>query len=171
MSKATCRCGQPIVIPNDGTERVVCPKCHAKIRIRKSMAARPDDGFVRFNCPCGRRLKVRTENDSTHGKCPECGRVVPVPSRDDPRAVPPAHPGAPTVDLTPQEIAALDAWSREWNVRQKNSDEQPTPVSAHPPLAPVSRAEAGFRICPKCLKPLHLGSEMCRTCGIKVPRN
>ena len=54
--------------------------------------------------------------------------------------------------------------------RQVKSDEQLTPVTAQQPLVPVERAEAGFRICPKCLKPVHLGSEVCRQCGTKVPR-
>lgn len=176
MSKATCRCGERLTVPRDGTDRTVCPKCGARVRLRKPVSAAAagggegvsPDGFVRFSCPCGRRLKVKAGIHSTHGKCPDCGRVVSIPGDSD--SLPPAHPSSPTVDLSANQISELDKWSREWKLRQVKSDEQFTPVTAQQPLVPVERAEAGFRICPKCLKPVHLGSEVCRQCGTQVPR-
>src|SRR6516165_7480322 len=92
MPKATCRCGEVLSVPANGPERIVCPKCSAKIRVRRAGAApargpADSDGFIRFACPCGRRLKVRVEEDQEipeSGKCPDCGRVVPVPATATP---------------------------------------------------------------------------------------
>ena len=86
MARVTCRCGETLQVKSGDPDRLVCWKCGAKIRVhrspsapRASAAAAPDDGYVRFNCPCGRRLKVQAADRPDAGKCPDCGRVVPVP--------------------------------------------------------------------------------------------
>ncbi len=35
MPRATCRCGQKLTLPVNGPDRVICPKCSAKIRVRQ----------------------------------------------------------------------------------------------------------------------------------------
>jgi hypothetical protein len=164
MPRASCRCGQTLNVPDDGTDRVVCPKCGARVRVRRSSGAA--DGFLRFYCPCGRRLKVSAAQPPAHGKCPDCGRVVPVPKLGA-GGVP--GPETDTADLGPEDLAALKRWSERHLAAR---DEQATP----PAIATVStagaptRAEAGLRICPNCGQPVHLGANTCRACGTPVPR-
>ena len=83
MARVTCRCGEKLKVPADAPERIECPKCGAKIRLRRPSPSEEmdvaGDGYVRFHCPCGRRLKVPTKERPAAGKCPDCGRVVPVP--------------------------------------------------------------------------------------------
>ena len=87
MSRVTCRCGEVISVKSDsGPERVACPKCGARIRLRRKAAASASaliggpggsgDGYIRFHCPCGRRLKILATSLRTAGKCPDCGRLV-----------------------------------------------------------------------------------------------
>ena len=80
MARVTCRCGEAIEAPGGGVEKVVCPRCRTRIRIRRP-SDRADDGYIRFPCPCGRRLKVRAAGGIEAGKCPDCGRVVPIPDQ------------------------------------------------------------------------------------------
>ena len=85
MARVTCRCGETLNITSTDPERVACPRCGAKIRLRRpppvsNGTSSRNDGYVRFHCPCGRRLKVRVEGRPEAGKCPDCGRVVPVPT-------------------------------------------------------------------------------------------
>src|SRR5262245_6003535 len=114
MPRASCRCGEPLDVPDlanvrEGESvRVVCPKCGAKVKIRKSVVPRAPalgdgDGYIRFFCPCGRRLKVPAARPPAQGKCPDCGRIVPVPA-----ARLAGHPEAPTVDLDPADVEALE---------------------------------------------------------------
>jgi hypothetical protein len=118
MPSAVCRCGHPLHIPDRQTERVVCPNCKARVRIRRpENVETPDDGFIRFYCPCGRRLKVPASVRPTHGKCPECGKVVPVPSHSAPAGLPPGHPESPTADLSPADRAALERWAQDHATR------------------------------------------------------
>jgi predicted RNA-binding Zn-ribbon protein involved in translation (DUF1610 family) len=143
------------------------------------------DGFIRFNCACGRRLKVPAENRPSHGKCPDCGRVTPVP--DPARAnLPAGHPETPTADLAPADLAALERWTRDHMARAANSELDPSTarieklrLPSTPPTAPAEihvvetiapRIEAGLRICPRCGKPVHLAAETCHSCGAAVPR-
>ena len=171
MAKATCRCGQPLSVPDNGDGRVVCPKCGAKVRVRtpEGSGALPvsGDGFLRFACPCGRRLKVQANDPPTHGKCPDCGRIVPVPG-------PNSGPEQRTDELTVEEAQYLEQWSAEHRTKgtrvPSNVPPGPdAPPSVHP-QSPAERIEAGLRLCPKCARPLHLGSELCRHCGTSVPR-
>ncbi len=231
MPRATCRCGEILTCHPDGPERIVCPKCWARIRVRRSRGANAahaghghghGDDFVRFGCPCGRRLKVRVEPDKPipeSGKCPDCGRVVPVPaSAGRPRSMarrprrartyPTGHPEAITEELSATDLAMLDQWkgrlaSAATSVRPVNAPGSgagpglgpvpghasnpgpepepeprsrssssprlpiPTPVPAPPPAPTV---EAGLRVCPRCGKPVHLSSIVCRECGAHVPK-
>jgi hypothetical protein len=119
MSKVKCRCGNEVIFepaPGAETVKVLCHKCGSRIRVRINASARQaaelarkDDGFVRFFCPCGRRLKVIAKSPlPSHGRCPDCGRTVPVPAQESQRLADPAE--APTGELTPEESALLAAW-------------------------------------------------------------
>lgn len=164
MSRASCRCGHVLSLPDDGSERIVCPACGARVRVRRKPGVA--DGFLRFYCPCGRRLKVSAQRPPTHGKCPDCGRVVPVPRTG---AAAPTHPEADTADLSPEDVAALKSWT-ERHQAADDASKTPTHVAAFAPAASSTRAEAGLRVCPNCGKPIHLGASSCRACGTPVPR-
>jgi len=179
MPRATCRCGQSLNIPEEKDARVVCPKCGARVKVRQRESfaptatppPAPSDGFIRFFCPCGRRLKVDAVRPPSHGKCPDCGRVVPVP--DQGGSPPAGNPETPTEELSSSDLASLDRWSRGHLSRASDAagDAATTDVVTQPPPAPVSdRAEVGLRVCPTCGKPVHLGAETCRDCGTPVPR-
>lgn len=174
MARAVCRCGEPLKVPREGTDRMVCPKCGAKVRVRRASGGEPaaGDGFIRFLCPCGRRLKVGSKQPPTHGRCPECGRTVPVPASGVGLVA--AGPETETAELNADQLAGLERWVRGYNaeaVAAVDRAERHTPVVITPPAPmPAVRAEAGLRICPQCKKPVHLGADHCRTCGIAVPR-
>ncbi len=178
MIQATCRCGQLLNADGVGAERVVCPRCKAKVRIRRP-AEPAGDGYLRFDCPCGRRLKVRAENRPTHGRCPDCERVVPVPTGLG--AVVRTGPEAPTEDLSAADAAVLADWSRRHVERRGGApapghDPFSTVVPAvaatriPPPGGPPARTEAGLRVCPGCKRPVHMGADRCQHCGAEVPR-
>jgi predicted RNA-binding Zn-ribbon protein involved in translation (DUF1610 family) len=170
MPRATCRCGQELNLPDEATDRVVCPRCGSKVKLRLSSgnttrpagggaSGRSEDGFLRFLCPCGRRLKVSASNPPSHGKCPDCDRIVPVPAQS---MIPVASlnaqdPEYPTEELSTAEVADLQRWSASHLDRDT-------------PLRVPTRVEAGLRVCPKCGKPVHLGADTCRTCGVSVPK-
>ncbi|WP_435008600.1 hypothetical protein P12x_005808 [Tundrisphaera lichenicola] len=174
MARATCRCGQPLEMPLGGADHVVCPRCEARVRIiRKGRNADPatltpmgdGDGFIRFSCPCGRRLKVGASRPPTHGKCPDCATIVPVPT--SPSRGRPASPiETPTQEMSAADHAMLDDWAKGHASRGNG----PKSTAEMPQNSPARRAEAGLRVCPKCGKPVHLGAEGCRACGIAVPK-
>jgi predicted RNA-binding Zn-ribbon protein involved in translation (DUF1610 family) len=200
MSQVTCRCGETISVKStEGPERVDCPKCGARIRLRrKSPAPAPvsplidgssesDDGYLRFYCPCGRRLKVRAAGGQRAGKCPDCGRLVPVPGSGGAdvgvRAGGRVDPDARTADLDPQDIARLQEWSERHTGRSAEAangpDATPTgvpqirvgpPPFGQAPGPSVVSFEAGLRVCPRCGKPVHISATACRECGAAVPR-
>ena len=174
MAGATCRCGQPLEIPRGGAEHVICPRCSAKVRlIRKRRAGdasssgiAPGDDFIRFNCPCGRRLKVSAIDRPSHGKCPDCGRVVPVPVGGSESS----SPESPTEELAAADVAVLEAWTQSHLAKGNGNGRSPTSTAEMPLDAPGRRAEAGFRVCPRCGKPIHLNADTCRGCGTAVPK-
>jgi hypothetical protein len=200
MARVTCRCGEKLKIPPDAPERIECPKCVARIRLRRSTPPQgkneTGDGFLRFLCPCGRRLKVPAADRPTAGKCPDCGRVVPVPTSAQAilNAGPAkkaglSDPDARTEDLDANDLAELEKWAaRHLAKSSRPADPLPTttgflavassgepsvktgllPPSMPPPS--VVKFEAGLRICPRCKKPVHLGAANCRECGTPVPR-
>ncbi len=175
MPRATCRCGQELPIPAGPNERVVCPGCGSRVRVRVSSAAADEatqianDGFIRFFCPCGRRLKVDAIDPPAYGKCPDCGEVVPVPRSGLAINLPSGHPESPTEELSAVDRAMLEQWAADHRARG-------TPVEAvtapKKPVAAVTsdRDEVGMRICPKCRQPVHMGAEACRACGTPMPR-
>ena len=159
-------------------------------------AGEPADGYVRFNCPCGRRLKVRAEGRPEAGKCPDCGRVVPVPEsawaeteappgKANPGRSTGARPDARTADMDAVDLKRLEQWASRCRPGVNQNERQaggltttshqslgalpPTePAPADPP--PVLKMEAGLRVCPRCGKPLHMSATVCRACGEPVPK-
>jgi hypothetical protein len=201
MPRVTCRCGEKLKVQPDSPERIDCPKCGAKIRLRRAVVAvqtvgGAGDGFLRFLCPCGRRLKVPAEDRPVAGKCPDCGRVVPVPTSAQAKSAPVASkrgpqsdPEARTEELDADDLAQLETWGARCAA---NSTQPVGPLSTStglhavasgadpdanlafitPAIFPASEVkfEAGLRVCPRCKKPVHLGAAICRECGTPVPR-
>jgi len=173
MTRATCRCGQVLKAAPDEDGRVVCPSCGSRVRIRRRSPEAPEpigsgDDYIRFNCSCGRRLKVPAASPPSYGKCPDCGRIVPVP-----QVGVNAHE-ARTEEFTAEELKAIKRWAAD---HKDKGSRVPVNVSAGTPDATWSgsdaqagRVEAGLRLCPNCQTPVHLGSETCRKCGTQVPR-
>lgn len=201
MARVTCRCGEVLTVTSGESERLTCPRCGANIRIRRSTTARngspsPDDGYVRFPCPCGRRLKVRKNGHPAAGRCPDCGRVVPVPASAweqvpgslgyvDQHGAGRLAPEARTADLEPADLQRLARWSETHRASKEQARgpgrESAATTSQRAGTTPTTEAgtgaspgsvkrEAGFRICPRCKSPLHLGATVCRSCGEPAPR-
>jgi len=200
MPRVTCRCGEKLNIPPDAPERIDCPKCGARIRLRRSTPPQgkdeTGDGFLRFLCPCGRRLKVPAVDRPMAGKCPDCGRVVPVPTSEQAvsNATPAkktglSDPEARTEELDANDLAQLEKWAARHlaNLSQPEGTLPTTTgflavASSRDPAADIGlltprvpppsvvKFEAGLRVCPRCKKPVHLGAANCRECGTPVPR-
>ncbi len=150
-------------VPTDGPDRVVCPQCDAKIRVRRNTPQVVDpDNFIRFSCPCGRRLKVKAEGIPRAGKCPDCGRVVPVPASTSSGMLPTSHPEASTEELSAADRTMIEEWSQRHLSRAASV--------ATPAAAATIREEAGLRVCPRCRRPVHMGAVACRECGTHVPK-
>ena len=187
MPRVNCRCGEKLSVQLDGLDRVTCPKCGAKIRLRRLDSSSPvirfDDGYLRFQCPCGRRLKVPSTDRPVAGKCPDCGRVVPVPNETTSKNINGfQREGSPNdAEVRTEELdAAAVLQLQQWSLQYAGDHSRPsTPAStsakteiiktdveapAHielaqrSPLPPTSavKFEAGFRVCPRCKKPVHL---------------
>ncbi len=195
MARVTCRCGEKIGVGADSPDRIDCPKCGAHIRLRRPegqtrKSDQPDDGYYRFYCPCGRRLKVAAEGQPAAGKCPDCGRVVPVPasvlSASGPSRGPlPADSEARTEELSADDLSRLERWAARHLSRSPQGNEHGAgaPMAAQERvtdegmgttgagLPSVVKFEAGLRVCPRCHKPVHLGVSHCRECGNPVPRS
>jgi hypothetical protein len=190
MPRATCRCGEILTFPDDGPERIVCPKCSARIRVRRAgvpagaLKADEGDGFIRFACACGRRLKIRVEEEMPQsGMCPDCGRTVSVPaSQSSSQVLSTNQHEAITEELTAADVARLEQWKQGRHAPRPAPAPAPLPtpsmavtrtlpIPAQAP-APASemKTEAGLRVCPRCGKPVHLSSIVCRECGAHVPK-
>jgi hypothetical protein len=204
MARVTCRCGETLKVKSTDPDRLDCPRCGAKIRVRRSPTSPPGmgtagDGYVRFHCPCGRRLKVPADDRPEAGKCPDCGRVVPVPESAWPRggATPSpgagnlpgpgrANPGGRTEDMDAADLARLEQWTSRHQGRPATA-EAPRGIASttsHPAMDAVAsqpaakqgepvaavRMEAGLRVCPRCGKPVHMSATVCRNCGEPVPK-
>jgi hypothetical protein len=134
-------------------------------------------------------LKVAIQGRPEAGKCPDCGRVVPVPASVLVASGPaggslPADPEARTEDLSADDMARLDRWAARHSSRSTRRDEPDAvaPIGANEGvgeggfgaaggnLPSVVKFEAGMRVCPRCRKPVHLGLTHCRECGNPVPR-
>jgi hypothetical protein len=200
MPRVSCRCGEKLRVRPDSPDRIECPRCGARIRLRR--AAPPEgtagtgDGYLRFHCPCGRRLKVPAEERPQAGKCPDCGRVVPVPVTA--RATGPSptakntalnDPDMHTEEMDSDDLARLERWAARHQSRSARAESTGTSTPAFIPVVSASEAnanvgstiptipppsvvkfEAGLRVCPRCQKPVHLGTSVCRACGTPVPR-
>jgi ribosomal protein L32 len=202
MARVTCRCGEMLKVKSSDADRLVCPRCGAKIRVHRTPSpgqgiGEADDGYLRFNCPCGRRLKVLALDRPEAGKCPDCGRVVPVPESawkkpgySSRGAGDQARPGripheARTEDMDTADLARLERWAKR-HLAGSNPDERSpgdSSTTSHQALdvslatepghgAPPSvvKMEAGLRVCPRCGKPVHMSATVCRNCGEPVPK-
>lgn len=172
MARVRCRCGEVLEVSADD-ERVVCPSCGARIRVRRpARAGSPtSDGFIRFACPCGRRLKVRAANHPKTGRCPDCGKVVRVP--DPNLAAPLEDPEARTEELDQDDVARLRRWAARHGATPTPSGSGSRPPASSsdsysPPRA--AQVEAGLRLCPKCGQPLHMNAIACPSCGAYTPK-
>jgi hypothetical protein len=197
MARVTCRCGEEIDVKPGGPDRIDCPRCSARIRLRRRNrsagslvgVSESEDGFIRFLCPCGRRLKVLASSRPEAGKCPDCGRVVPVPdsawSGVAPMSSPIGDSESRTDEMDEDDLARLAEWGARHGGRADRPayDADATPaavpaVSAFLPGhasdggSPPSKVkfEAGLRVCPRCGKPVHLSATTCRECGSPVPK-
>jgi hypothetical protein len=194
MPRVICRCGEKLKVPPESPEHMDCTRCGARIRLRRSKPQgtnRTNDGFLRFLCPCGRRLKVSEESRLNAGKCPDCGRVVPVPSKGfdaGKLTIGRNEADASTEDLDDDERAKLEEWFAYHlaSAAQVESDprralrvpsdlEAPNDENLDRPQNAIAQAsvvkfETGLRVCPRCKKPLHLSADNCRECGLPVPR-
>ena len=180
MPRATCRCGHELAVPSDATGKVVCANCGAKVRIRRrgdASGPATGDGYIRFYCPCGRRLKVDAASPPPNGKCPDCGVIVPVPTASVALARAPGHPESPTEELAATDREAIQRWADGHKARAQKAaphapDPEPEP-GVRPTMAfslpPSDRVEVGMRICGQCGRPLRLGAETCRECGTAAP--
>jgi hypothetical protein len=161
-------------MPPPGVEHITCPRCSAKVRLirkRRSGDELPtNDGFIRFPCPCGRRLKVSAIDRPEHGKCPDCGRIVPVPNSPGSSST----TESPTEELEAADAAVLEAWVHSHLGRGSGNGNangpSPNSTAEMTQKSTPGRAEAGFRVCPQCGKPIHLNAEICRGCGTAVPK-
>lgn len=199
MARVSCRCGEKLKVLPDSPDRIECPQCGARIRLRRPGLKDADDdsdGYVRFLCPCGRRLKVPAADRPVAGRCPDCGRVVPVPAKlkpatdsKRPRGLGQADPDTRTAELDVNDLAQLDQWAARYPTQREcaedpglastglvtvGADVDPlhkiSVLSPPRPTSSVARFEAGMRVCPRCKKPVHLGAVTCRECGTPVPR-
>lgn len=118
MSRVKCRCGHHVLFepaPGVDSVKVLCHRCGSRIRVKikgsehAAQDSRKNDGFIRFFCPCGRRLKVISKIPlPSHGRCPDCGRTVPVPPQENIRVTNPVE--TPTVELSDEEARNFAAW-------------------------------------------------------------
>ncbi len=133
-----------------------------------------DDGYRRFYCPCGRRLKVRQDATIQRAQCPDCRRVVDVPQ---PGSTTPHGPDAlafdpetQTADFDSNDLLELEGWMQQFH------DDSTTPTPETLPGEPGTQparprpSELGLRTCPTCNAVLHLAAEQCRVCGTATPR-
>ena len=193
MPRVTCRCGEKLKVPAENVEHLHCVRCGARIRLRNALpegTPSDGDGFIRFLCPCGRRLKVSAQERPKAGRCPECGRVVAVPtSKFD--SLNPAlakyDSETRTQDLDATDLEELKKWSDRYSTKSSQAQDilaKPEPLvgvlevdngdfglpPGKMPRVSAVKFETGLRICPRCQKPLHLGADNCRECGTLVPR-
>jgi hypothetical protein len=128
------------------------------------------------------------------GKCPDCGRVVPVPDSAWQDAVTSnGHGGggddaeSRTQDLTADDLQRLEEWAKKFVDRpqpQPANAASAAPGSSSGPTSPPPSSpgvattappssfpkEVGLRVCSRCGKPLHMSATVCRSCGEPAPK-
>src|SRR5271157_3396337 len=149
--------------------------------------------MAQVTCRCGETLKVRGDERPEAGKCPDCGRIVPVPefaweeaagaspgSRGQGRM----RPAGRTEDMDAADLERLERWaSRHQAASNHNRQPGGESTTSHPALSAVSptampqdsaslvmKMEAGLRVCSRCGKPVHMSATVCRSCGEPVPK-
>jgi hypothetical protein len=199
MARVVCRCGETLQVTRTDPDRLTCPRCRARIRIRRSPEANSgvprSDGYIRFHCPCGRRLKVRATVKPEAGKCPDCGSVVPVPETAWQAAAQSGNTGARrqpgqsdavsrTQDMDVADLERLEQWANRLakinsaqpftgdlsTTSHQAFDKLPDALGPLPETSQPLKTEAGLRVCPRCGKPLHMSATVCRSCGEPVPK-
>ncbi len=87
---ATCSCGQVVKASRQyGGQTVCCPACKGEVMMPEALPAeRPStglsgavghDGYIRFACSCGKRIKVSVRQAGRRGRCPRCDARIRVP--------------------------------------------------------------------------------------------
>ena len=94
-----CDCGQQLAAADEHAgKRVKCSACGgiqtvpATARPRPAVAAPPaarasQSAPFRFECDCGQACQARPEHAGKKTKCPRCGKLLTIPSPDEPEAV------------------------------------------------------------------------------------
>ena len=93
-----CDCGQELAAADEHAgKRVKCTSCGGiqtvppTARPRPAVAAPPavanGSAPFRFNCDCGQTCQARPEHAGKKTKCPGCGKILTIPSPDEPEAV------------------------------------------------------------------------------------
>lgn len=94
--RVRCSCRKEIEVSRQYAGKIVqCPRCRERVQVPREGAQRPlgtpgsasptaapKKGprlYIRFACPCGRKMKVPTRYAGRSGKCPQCGATVRVP--------------------------------------------------------------------------------------------
>jgi hypothetical protein len=87
---ATCSCGRTISTSRQYSGKIVrCPDCKGRVLMPESIepalqqgpkAFSRDDGFIRFACSCGKRIKMPARYAGRWGKCPQCDARVRIPA-------------------------------------------------------------------------------------------
>jgi hypothetical protein len=199
MARVTCRCGEMLTVTPRDPDRLKCPRCDAKIRVRRRVTKRAEvtqqsDGYIRFTCACGRRLKVHTEERLEAGKCPDCGRIVPVsdsawqaglmpPSPWGQSSASRSDPNTRTQDMDAADLRYLEQWTARHEPHEGGAPGSELTTTSHqapdtlratwvnPQSTPSAvKTEAGLRICPRCARPLHMSAIVCRACGEPVSK-
>ncbi len=84
---ATCSCGKVIKASRQyGGKMVRCPACKGVVLMPESIRpadpapAGAHDGYIRFTCTCGQKIKMPGRYAGRRGKCPGCGAAIRIPS-------------------------------------------------------------------------------------------
>jgi hypothetical protein len=87
-----------------------------------------------------------------------------------------SHAESPTDEMESADAAVLEAWveghlgKKKGGPNGKSNGQGPNSTAEMTLKSTPGRAEAGFRVCPQCGKPIHLNAEICRGCGTAVPK-
>jgi hypothetical protein len=87
--------------------------------------------------------------------------------------VPTGNPESVTEELSTADLAALEQWKQrvtEARVPAADAHASTATMAVPPTPATGGKVEAGLRVCPRCGKPVHLSSIVCRECGAHVPK-